>query len=378
MKSPYSTLPDSAFWQRSVAGLQPGQVDPVDRPPAFQVSPSDKVVTAGSCFAQHIARYLRDAGFQVLVTEPAHPIASPEIAEAYNYGIFSARYGNLYTARQLVQLFHRAYGNFHPHEDVWEQEGRYVDPFRPRIQPDGFASRREYDADQQKHFAAVRRAFEELELFVFTLGLTEAWRSKADGAVFPVCPGVAGGTFDPERHEFHNFTTEEVSLDLLAFVDALRNVNQSAKVLLTVSPVPLVATAAPRHVLVSTVYSKSVLRVATEAVCGARADVVYFPSYEIITGNFSRGAYFAPDCRSVTEDGVSHVMRTFFRHFVRGSKQPAAASQIAAPPDRHLAEAESIFSVLCEEEMLDKRERRRAGRRAERRRRRSEEASTAE
>ena len=39
--------------------------------------------------------------------------------------------------------------------------------------------------------------FEQSEIFIFTLGLTEAWRSKKDGAVFPLAPGVSAGSFDP-------------------------------------------------------------------------------------------------------------------------------------------------------------------------------------
>jgi len=382
VSSPYSLLPDTAFWQRAIADLPPGDVDPVGDTAPFKIGLADRVVTAGSCFAQHIARYLKGSGFNVSITEPAHPIATPEMAEAFNYGVFSARYGNIYTARQLLQLFQRAYGTFEPTENIWEGDGHWIDPFRPRIQPHGFASRQEFEADRRKHFAAVRRAFEELDVFIFTLGLTESWRSRADGAVFPLCPGVAGGVFDAERHEFHNFTATEVADDLCAFIDALREVNPKAKVLLTVSPVPLVATAEPQHVLVSTVYSKSSLRVAAGMVSAAHSDIVYFPSYEIITGSFSRGKYFGADCRSVTEDGVNHVMRIFFRHFTAGEMQLPADATIPEPKDSHIVQMERVVEVICEEEMLnvprpeDRKERRQ--RRAERRRKRAEAAVAAE
>ena len=382
MESPYSQLPNTAFWQRAIADLTPGEVDPVSAPAPFQIGLGARVVTAGSCFAQHIARYLKGSGFNVLIAEPAHPIATAETAAAFNYGVFSARYGNIYTARQLLQLFQRAYGTFEPQENVWEGKGCWIDPFRPRIQPGGFTSRQEFEADRRKHFAAVRRAFEELDLFVFTLGLTESWRSRADGAVFPLCPGVAGGTFDSERHEFHNFSATEVAGDLCAFIDGLRTVNPKAKVLLTVSPVPLVATAESQHVLVSTVYSKSVLRVAAAAACEARSDVVYFPSYEIVTGTFSRGTYFGPDCRSVTEEGVNHVMRIFFRHFTAGEVQVPAAPANPELKDSHIAQMERVVEVICEEEMLDISAQddriRRRDRRAERRRKRAQSAIAAE
>ena len=57
MANPYSGLPDHAFWSRAVAGRSPDQVRPAARP-GFAVAPTDRVATAGSCFAQHISRAL--------------------------------------------------------------------------------------------------------------------------------------------------------------------------------------------------------------------------------------------------------------------------------------------------------------------------------
>src|SRR5690606_5004505 len=114
------------------------------------------------------------SGFNYFVTEPGHPILSDGIRKAHNYGLFSARYGNIYTARQLLQLFHRAYGEFEPAEDVWiETDGAVLDPFRPTTQPGGYVSEAEMRADRRQHLAAVRHMFEQLDIFVFTLGLTE-------------------------------------------------------------------------------------------------------------------------------------------------------------------------------------------------------------
>ena len=85
--------------------------------------------------------------------------------------------------------------------------------------------------------------FETFDVFVFTLGLTECWMSVEDGAVFPVCPGVEGGVFDPEKFAFYNQDVVEVVGDMSAFFDELRSVNLICQVVLTVSPVPLAATA---------------------------------------------------------------------------------------------------------------------------------------
>ena len=77
----------------------------------------------------------------------------------FGYEIFSARYGNVYTVRQLLQLFERAFEGRVPAEDVWVQEGRWYDPYRPAIEPDGFATEEEFRAARRTHMAAVRRVF---------------------------------------------------------------------------------------------------------------------------------------------------------------------------------------------------------------------------
>jgi len=344
---PYSDLPHYAFWNRSVAGVPPFAVDPVVDVP-FRISASDAVATAGSCFAQNIARALQRKGFCYFVTEPAPSQLSPQDAAKANYGVFSARYGNIYTTRQLLQLFDRAYGAVVPSLSSWHgRNGRYVDPFRPRIEPEGFGSEADLIADRTQHLACVRRLFETLDVFVFTLGLTESWEHKASHLALPLAPGVAGGEWDPSQYEFHNYCVEDVELDLIGFVDRLRSVNPSCRIVLTVSPVPLAATYEGRHVLVSTCLSKAVLRVAAEGCASKRPGVCYFPAYEIVTGPHSGCRYFDDDLRSVTKAGVDHVMRVFFLHFAGSSPDPHASTL------RYVeAELEALRDIVCDEEAL--------------------------
>jgi len=354
-RHPYKSLPEKSFWRLAVAGPAMADVDPVG---VFDltIDKHTKVATAGSCFAQHIARYLKNSGYCYYVAEPGHPILPPGARARQNYGLFSARYGNIYTARQLWQLFQRAYGKFDPSEDAWQKEPEvFVDPFRPTTQPGGYISREEMVVDREQHLAAVRKMLESLDVFVFTLGLTECWRSRADGAVFPVCPGVEGGTFDADRYEFYNQPVEDVIADLTAFRNGLAEVNPDAQIIFTVSPVPLVATAEPgAHVLSATTYSKSVLRVAAETMVQRFPNVHYFPSYEIITGAFNRGHYYAADLRNVVEDGVAHVMRLFMAHAAGSAPEPAAAPESAPEEDEHLAAAERLIEVECDEIALDR------------------------
>ena len=333
---PYKGIPAHQNWRKSISTVAVAEVDPVVSG-GFRLSPRDKVATAGSCFAQHLAKALSRSGLNYYV---------PEKGEArLGYGVYSCRYGNVYTTAQLDQLIDRAYGRFAPADSAWQTaEGFWADPFRPEMPLLRRDSVRAIEEQRTEHFGYVRQMIETMDYFVFTLGLTEAWRSKSDGAVFPIAPGVAAGEMDPAKYEFVNFGVDEVRADLYSAMEKIRAVNPRVRFILTVSPVPLMATFEPRHVLVSTTYSKSVLRTAAEeAAC--QEGVFYFPSYEIITGNFNRGAYYGEDLREVRPEGVDHVMRLFLRH--------CADTGAVDADDTHMRRIEANNDVLCAEEMLD-------------------------
>jgi len=338
-KHPYRELPLNRFWRSAVSQIAADQIDPVTRP-RFTFNQYTPIAAAGSCFAQHIAHRLSSSGFNFLKIETT-------ASDSTDSGIYSARYGNIYTARQLLQLMERAYGRFEPVENAWLMpNGRYADPFRPKIEPEGFASIEELEVARAEHLAAVRRMFETLSVLVFTLGLTEAWRAKTDGAVFPLAPGVAAGSMNMQRYEFINFTENEVATDLALFLDRLLHINPNVRVILTVSPVALSASYADRHVLVSNTYSKAVLRVAAERISQQYACCDYFPSYEIITGSFNRGRYYADDLRTVTPEGVNHVMRVFLHHYANVESSPKAINA------EMLAETRDMLKIVCEEELI--------------------------
>jgi len=357
VRNPYLGLPKRAFWRRSVAGLPAEEVDPVSDVP-FTIGRTDTIATAGSCFAQHIAKTLVKAGFHYLVTErtPATAHATDE-----NIGVFPARFGNVYSVRQLRQLFQRAYGLFEPVDDAWQRaDGRWIDPFRPRIQDAGFPSPEAVAEDRVVHLAAVRAMFETCDVFVFTLGLTETWIAREDGAVFPLSPGVEAPGRPDGDYAFHNFSVLEMVADLTAFLADLRTVNPGVRVILTVSPVPLIATYETRHVLQSTVYSKSALRVVAEEIVRSHQGVAYFPSFEIITGPHTRSRFFAEDLREVTDEGVQHVMALFRRHYLSddtaAAPRPVRTEDVVSEGTR-AAVAErlrSVQAVVCDEEALDR------------------------
>ena len=348
MTNPYATIKDFHLWRRSVARGETHLFDPVVSP-RFHLGKTTKIATAGSCFAQHISRQLQRIGFHYFVPESGLELTSEERGRR-NFGVFSARYGNLYTARQLLQLFEEAFEGREPAEKAWlRDDGRYVDPYRPQIEPDGFETVEAVIEARGRHLSAVRSVFLDADVLVFTLGLTEAWRSRVDGSVFPLAPGVVAGSFDDSRHEFINFKVGDVDLDLSVFLEKLKQKNPLVKVLLTVSPVPLIATYEKRNVLVSTTYSKSVLRVAADQIISRFDWVDYFPSYEIITGSYAGGLYYEADYREVNSRGVAHAMRCFVRNYASRASSEAPA-ELALP--RETSDT-AHRDIICDEEAID-------------------------
>ena len=348
----YAELPASSFWRRAVDPHAAATTDVVVAP-RWAISRNDRIATAGSCFAQNIARTLRTMGRDVLNAEPVPRDMGPDEAARRHYGIFSARYGNVYTARQLLQLVRRAIGTFTPADVAWRRpDGRFVDPFRPQIEPDGFATPADLVAETDRHLRAVLGMLESMDVLVFTLGMTETWEAVVDGAVFPLAPGIVAGRMDPARYRFVNFTASQVRADLRRALNLLRDINPQLRVLLTVSPVSLIATFERRHVVTASVYSKSVLRVAAEEIAADHAFVDYFPSYEMVAGPQAGGAWYEPDRRAVSPAGVAHVMNCFARHYlVEGPVLPGIRP--AAPPDGVAAEIAARSRYLCDEERLD-------------------------
>lgn len=340
--TPYARQPERAFWRPAVADLSPIEMGGI-YVPKFPVTRDMRISAAGSCFAQHIARQFQSRGYRFMDAEPAPPFIDAATAESCGYGCYSARYGNVYSMRQLVQLFERAEGRFDPQDRTWFNKGRAYDPFRPTIQPGGFASEDEMLADRAFHLGQVGGLLEQTDLFVFTFGLTEAWVNAADGAVLPACPGTHAGRYDPDRYAFKNFRFAEVLRDAEDFIEMARAKNPEMRFLFTVSPVPLTATATDQHVLAATVYSKSVLR----AVCGelamAHEFVDYFPSYELVASHPMRGIFYRPDMRNVAAEGVARVMDIFFAAHDQGDDAPKPEAPAGRDPG----------DVSCDEEILE-------------------------
>ena len=312
----------------------------------------EKVVTAGSCFAANLIPWLEKAGYAYPRFEFQHPIWGDVETERLGYATFNAGYGNIYTARQLRQLLERCLGDFVPVDDRLRIDGEIVDPFRPGLRYRA-RSDAEFEHLRRQHFDACLTAFRACDVFIFTFGLTEAWRARTDGAVYPACPGTIAGTFNSEAHEFVNFTVGETVEDFCAFLVGLRKLNPKVRVVLTVSPVPLVATATDQHVVVATTYSKSVLRVAAEELQRGHPDVTYFPAYEIVVGPQAPADFLEADKRNPSSKAIETVMDAFFVACGRSDIGTMAERVADVEPERAAIVSRLVVERECEEAMTD-------------------------
>ena len=227
--------------------------------------------------------------------------------------------------------------------------GVFVDPFRPHLEPHGVDSPDEVDALRRYHLGQVVSLFEQTDVFVFTLGMTETWMSTVDGAVFPVAPGTAGGVYDETQCKFLNLTYPEIVEDLEAVIARLRSINNRMAFIFTVSPVSIMATGSRNQVVVANTYSKSILRGAAGYLTDKYEFVDYFPGYEITTSPPMRSMFYNPDMRTVSSQGVKHVMAHFFDQ--HAAPAPTRVKVGAGPPPRPKAGEAASEKVLCDEEL---------------------------
>ncbi len=263
------------------------------------IKKSTPIGSAGSCFASEIAYYLQNHKYNYVITE-THP-SDGQFPES------SARWGIIFNTPSFKQLVEKAFGHrempklaeFHVGGNYWQ------DPFRENI---AYDSVEELDADRETHIKACRDAFLECEVFIVTLGLNECWEFIPDGTVSSRNPKTSLH-YALFRHRV--LTIEENTENLQAFLDVLRSYNPNVQVIVTVSPVPFIATglAAKTHVVTANMHSKAVLRVAAENFVSANDGVHYFPSFEMVMHCLKNP--WEADQRHIKSSAIKQIMNLF-------------------------------------------------------------------
>lgn len=123
---------------------------------------------------------------------------------------------------------------------------------------------------------------------------------------------------EPHRYFFEltDVATNVAALEKIC--DALLSLNDRARIIVTVSPVPLDTTFSGKDILVANTASKAILRSAAEAVAARHPHVDYFPSFDMVM-SASRAHAFRGDCQHVTDETVDEIVSRFLRVYMNRS-----------------------------------------------------------
>jgi hypothetical protein len=254
------------------------------------IGPDTKIVAFGSCFASNITEWLAKRNFSVLTKKDG------EHSNAY-----IVRFGEgMVNTSVIRQQFEWAFEGKTWAEELWHG----------------------YDAKAFGYDDEVRKAtldiFDSADFFIITLGLSEVWYDEVSGGVF--WRAVPKDKFNPARHKFRSLSVAENKENIKAIIDIIARYKPSAKVIFTLSPIPLVATFRAVSCITANSSSKASLRVALdETIRDVNSpNVHYWPSYEIVTEAFERR--WKADRRHVKDQILDYIMTLFETVWCHGSR----------------------------------------------------------
>jgi hypothetical protein len=286
---------DARLFYGDLRRLLDRYVLPGHTPPEPFLEATSTVITLGSCFADELRAYLREAGF-----------ASDRVA-------IPSGLNNTYAMLDFIS---------------WVVTGSETGSgFRYDTTSEGEID--EWKPEQQR--AEMLDFLREAGAFVFTLGLAEIWEDPQTGGVF--WRGVPKDMYRADRHVFRLSSVAENEQNLLQIVELIRRVNTTAPIVLTLSPVPLAATFRDISCVTADCVSKSTLRVAIDSVMAKDLEGVYYwPSFEIVRwlGPHLPWPAYGFDHGRNSRHPTPYLVALIMDAFIESFYTPAAVSELRA------------------------------------------------
>src|SRR6266581_6418277 len=294
-----------AFQRLSQTWFTP-QVDP-----KFKLRREDKFYAIGSCFARGLEHSL--ANYKIAVESAAPEFAKFQPAKR---GVSALGFTNKYNTYSILNELRWALdpdAEFPRDSVVQLTNTTWYDPHtNPTLE---FVSLEE-TLERRALIQAVTKRIQSCRAVIVTLGLAEVWRDvHAD--VFVNCTPIPSlFKTQPNRFVFHVTGFTENWANLEAIHELLsRYGHPDFRIVVTVSPVPLMNTFSTMDIVVANTWAKSLLRALAQEWAAAHPNVDYFPSYEIVQ-NSDRATVWEHDRRHVKGAGVQHIMDLFLRNYL--------------------------------------------------------------
>ncbi|MGP1353470.1 MAG: GSCFA domain-containing protein [Parasphingopyxis sp.] len=309
------------------------RVEPVANP-AFEVpfalSPGEKIFTIGSCFARNVEGELVQRGFRIpmrelfrqrefadLPFEIVNNFGTPSIYNEFAWAFGEQQYDE---RKNIVATGTDKYIDLH-----------MVNSIRP--------APLETVLKRRRSLINATRILAECPVMIMTLGLVELWWDKETESYLNTGPLPSVLEHQPDRFALHVLTFEECYSYLRKALDiAFANSKNGLSVVLTVSPVPMMATHRRTDVITANSYSKSVLRAVAEQLVAETPQVSYFPSFETVSLS-NRSFAWADDFVHVNNDMIALNVERMVNAFTGNETNASAILSKLEPEQAESAEA---------------------------------------
>jgi len=160
----------------------------------------------------------------------------------------------------------------------------------------------------------TRENLKESSAIILTVGVAPCFFDQETGDV--VLPSKGDINFHnlSNKYKFRNTSVEENKDNLLEIVASIRDINKTAPIFLTISPVPLNTSFELESAVVADCLSKSTLRIAVNEVLTTNIhNVFYWPSFEVVRWLYPHiGSPFGGD-----DGATAHVNQEIVRDVIR-------------------------------------------------------------
>ena len=254
---------------------------PVALPPApFRLTPASRVLTLGSCFAQHIGQHIAAA------LPDGHALVNP----------FGPLYAPQVIAHHLRLLLDTAplpdATYFEGVEGMWHNRW-----FSTHVSSVELATCRRLTTDA---LSAARELLHHADVLVLTLGTDRCYR-LLDGRLVANCHKQPAAAFTE-----HAADVETLTSDLRHALDGLRALRPELQVVWTVSPYRYA-----KYGLHASQLAKARLLLAVDALCATDERSVYFPAYELLLDELRDYRYYARDLLHPSDTAVELIGERF-------------------------------------------------------------------
>ncbi len=228
----------------------------------FHINHSHRLITMGSCFTENIGKRFLENKFQTLINP---------FGQQYNPASICNGLNRIFEQRKFSD------------EDVIEQD----EMFHSWQHHSDFSK-----ADKNELLQSINQSltqhyqwFQQSDYLMLTFGTSHVFEWKQNGKIVSNCHKISGGEFN-----FRFLSAIEIEQQLHQTLNAFKEINPTAKILLTISPVRYMAFGFFENNL-----SKANLFVAVNNLLQKRNDSFYFPAFEIVIDELRDYRFFTED-----------------------------------------------------------------------------------